>query len=371
MAKIALISEHLSPQTLGLAQALTFHRHDVMIITSAGEEVPDGISYPVLRFFKTWSAWEALKFFPHMLSQAPDIWHFVFAGEAHEKALPKMAHLILAQLAKALPRRVVASSFYDSLYQTPARKVAPMLKSSDIVTTATREQLMFIKRRSWIKNFCETEVLPPFALHTSENEENILDPDLVKLVQSMSPYLLIPNERLNPNLSEDSHFIRLLSQKKLLVCGSRQNMKIKQLGLQSSHPEIAFVGSRLTEAQQAYLLKNSQGLLIAFEDFSAIELLQFHRLGSKAKKALITTRRQAEALPGIALHGKNGFVLDQGLSSLLQLLSDNPELKLQEESFQSVSSDLTDSALNELNRLYSKVQYLKSTAVDSQRSAHS
>lgn len=371
MAKIALISEHLSSQTLGLAQALTFHRHDVIIITSAGEEVPDAITYPVLRFFKTWSAWEALKFFPHLLSQAPDVWHFVFARDHHGDALPKTAHLILAQLAKALPRRVVASSFYDSLYETAARKLVAMLKSSDIVTTATREQLMFIKRRSWIKNYCETEVLPPFSEKSSHEDQNILDPDLIKLVQNMSPYLLIPNERLSPLLSEDSLFTQLLKKKNLLVCGSRPNLKMKQLGLRSSHPEIAFVGSRLTEAQQSYLLKHSQGMLISFEDFSAVELLQFHRLCSKAKKALITNRRQAEALPGISLHGKNGFVLDQGLASLIQLLGSNPDLKLQEELFQSVSTDLTDSALNELNRLYSKVQHIKSTAIDSRRSAHS
>ena len=364
MAKIALITEHITPQVLGLAQALQFHRHEIMLITSYDEEVPENINYQVLRFFKTWSAFEAIRFFPRLLGQAPDVWHFVFSSPDHKPALPKTAQYILAQLAKALPRRVLAASFYDSLFEIPGRKVAPMMKIVDIVTTATREQLMFIKRKSWLKNFSETEVLPPFVVTAATLADASLDQDLSRLLNSMSPYLLIPNERINQNLQDDALLLAFLKQKKLIVCGSRPMMKIKQLGLQSSHPEIAFVGRQILDSDMHSLLKNSQGLLIAFDDFSAIELLHFHHLCQQTKTPILANPRQAEALPGLCLHGKNGFILDQGLRSLNLLLAENPNLATVADDYHLLTTDLADSALNELNRLYSKVQHLKTSQKD-------
>lgn len=364
MAKIALISSQLTPQTLGLAQSLQFHRHEVLIITSFGEPVPDGLNLQVLRYFKSWSAFEAIKFFPHLLGHAPDVWHFVFASQTQHQNLPKTGHWVLAQAAKALPRRVVAVSFYESLFEVAARKVIPMLKVADIVTTATREQLMFIKRRSWLKSYCETEVLPPFVLNSNSPSKEAIDQDLVKLMNSMQPYLVIPSERLPSKLSEDPQFESFLKSKNLIICGSRQTMRFKTLGLKNSPSQVAFVGSNLSDATLHRLLEKSQGLLTAFDHFSAVELLNFHRVCQQTHTPILATARQAEALPGMCVHGKNGFIIDNGLRSLVQLLDNNPQLSTPADQYHSISSDLTDSALNELNRLYSKVQFAKAEKKD-------
>lgn len=364
MSKIAVISEHLTPQVLGLAQALHFQRHEVLIITSHAEEIPDDIPFQVLKFFKTWSAFEAIRFFPRLLGHAPDVWHFVFSIKGSKKSLPRTGQYVLARLAKALPRRVIAASFYESLYHTPSRKFAPMMKAVDIITTSTREQLMFIKRKSWINHFCETAVLPPFLASSSQALKTEIDQDLAKLLRSMQNYLLIPSERINPILSEDSHFTNLLKLKKLIICGSRPAMKIKQLGLQSLHSDIAFVGKQNSEADMYHLLKNSRALLVAFDNYSAVELLHFHQLCQQTKTPILASSRQAEALPGLCIHGKNGFILDQGLTTLLQLLQENPGLKTGDMEYPLLTADLTDSSLNELNRLYSKVQHIKTTAID-------
>ena len=104
--------------------------------------------------------------------------------------------------------------------------------------------------------------------------------------------------------------------------------------------------------------------VIAFDDFSAIELLHFHHLCQQTKTPILANPRQAEALPGLCLHGKNGFILDQGLRSLNLLLAENPNLATTSDDYHLLTTDLADSALNELNRLYSKVQHLKTSQKD-------
>lgn len=351
MAKIALLTKKLTPEALGLAQALQFHRHEVLMITSHTETVPDGLGYQVLTYFKTWSAVEALKFFPRMLGHNPEVWHFVFADQ--EQEYPTAAHWVLANLARALPGRVVAASFYDSLFHTPARKALPLLKSCDIVTTATRENLMYIKRKAWLNKFAETEVLPPFLPASMENESEVMDQDLQQLIRAAQPYLLIPSETL-----PDQDWELILNKVNLIVCGARP---LKSLN------GIYYVGANLSPGQFAELLKKSRGLITAFEDLSVVELLKYHKVCSKTETVTLAHPRQTEALPGFCVPKRNGFLISS-MSDLNRLLHENPRLEVQTPKFEFVRSDLADSALNELNRLYSKVRHSKTTAIDFKRS---
>ncbi len=347
MAKIALLSRTLSPQVLGLAQALKNHHHEIILITSADEAVPDDLGFQVLTYFKKWSAVEALKFFPRLLGQAPEVWHFVFSDMDTEK--PSPAHWVLSNLVRALPGRVVAASFYDSLLQVPALTTVPLLKSCDIVTTATRENLMYLKRKSWLNKYCETEVLPPFFQSAQETEASDLDQDLSSLIHSAQPYLVVPTEKL-PDLDWEM----ILNKVNLIVCGPRPPRS----------PEgVYYVGSHLPEYQFSEILRNSRGLLTAFEDLSVVELLNFHRLHSQTETIVLAHPRQTEALPGFCIPKRNGFLIHT-LSQLNQLLLDNPNLEVTTPRFESLRTDLADSALNELNRLYSKVRHQKTASID-------
>ncbi len=360
MAKIALLTQRITPEALGLARALKFHRHEILLITSAMETVPDDLGYQVLTYFKTWSAFEALKFFPHILGQAPEVWHFVFSDMEHEK--PSPAHWVLAQLVRALPGRVVAASFYDSLFEFSKTRIgsllssAPLarfLKSCDIVTTETRENLMYIKRQGWLHRFSETEVLPPFIIPASGAYEKSLDQDLQQLVEAATPYLILPSEHL-PDLDWNS----ILGKVQLIVCGQRPDR---------SPDGVFYIGRNLPAADFHAILERSLGVLTAFDDFSLVELLKFQRLCSETKTPVLASPRQAEALPGLCVHKRNGFWI-QELGQLNQLLIDNPGLKIQSPLFESVKMDLADSALNELNRLYAKVRHQKTSQIDFKRS---
>jgi len=351
MAKIALLTQKLTPEALGLARALKFHRHDILLITSAMETVPDDLGFQVLTYFKSWSAFEALRFFPRILGQAPEVWHFVFADAAFEKPTP--AHWILAQLARALPGRVVAASFYDSLFEMSVTRLLPFLKSCDIVTTATRENLMFIKRKSMLHRHCETEVLPPFITSSSPDFEQIVDQDLQQLIEAASPFLVIPSEHLP---AQD--WSQILNKVQLIVCGPRP---------ERSADGVFYIGRSLIPGHFQEILGRSLGLLTAFDDLSVVEMLNLQRMSTQTRTPILANARQAEALPGLCVHKRNGFLI-QDLSQLNQLLIDNPKLEVTAPLFESVKTDLADSALNELNRLYSKVRHLKTSQVDFKRS---
>lgn len=362
MAKIALLTKKLTPQALGLAQALQFHRHEITIMTSASEVVPDNLGFPVLTYFKKWSALEALRFFPRILGQAPDVWHFVFSDSKTEK--PSGAQLVLASLARALPGRVVASSFYDSLFEIPGHRLAPFTRLCDIVTTATRENLMYLKRRGWLGKHTETEVLPPFVLNSGWHEKVSQDPDLGQLIAAIQPYLLLPSEHL-PSFD----WQEVLSSINVVVCGPRPQKPIKALGFQEIPQGLYFVGHPISDSQMLQLLQASRGLLTAGDEYSVIELLHFHRLCFHTKSPVLASPRQAEALPGFCVNQRNGFLLDQNLRTFKKLLVENEELILAQPLFESLKSDITDSALNELNRLYAQIQHMKTSAFDRKSSS--
>lgn len=370
MAKVAVLSRTITSQTLGFAQALKMQRHDVLLITSqdlalSPQELANDldIEFPTLRCFKDWSAIEAIKNFPKLLTHGIEVWHFVFSDCDLDQ--PRGAHFAIAQMAKVVPHSVVAASFFDSVFNVPKWQITPFLKSNDIVTTADRESLMYLKRKNRLNNKSSLEVLPPpmASNHNNQNSSADIDTDIQRLAFARKPYLLVANERL-PKFDWDY----VLSQVNLIILGPRpQNLWIENfLQEQRSQPEkqlsdpllleqkISYAGKHLSENSLRYLLQNSQGLLTAFDDLSSVELMNWHRLCQKTQTPVLAHPRQVEALPGFCVHDRNGFVLESGIHSLKVLLSSNNELKLAQPQFELIRADISDSILNEISRMYAR-----------------
>lgn len=366
MAKIALITQKLSPEFLGFAKALHFHRHEVMIITSAEAVIPDGLPYETLTYFRRWSALEALRLFPRLLGHSPLVWHFVFSDLDQEKLRP--AHWVLAQLARAIPGRVIAASLFDTPFEVVKWKLRPLLKSCDIVTTGSRESLMYLKRQKLLGGFCQTEVLPPLqSISEDFLEAGHHDQDVEKLAQSLKPYLIVPNSRLSHASKNSADWSELAAKISLVFLGPRPEHLFEKLSAPSN---IYFVGSHLSPADLAYLFSQSSGLLTAFDELSEVELMRYHEICSLTKTPTLATPRQAEALPGFCVVRKNGWVLEKGVQSFRQLFFDNPELRLNQPQYDRRTYEIADSALNELNRMYSKVRHMKSSGkIDSASNA--
>jgi hypothetical protein len=356
MAKVALFTQSLGPEFLSFAKALQCQRHEVMVITSKNIVPPPQFPYQTLTYFQRWSLLEALRLFPRLLSHAPLIWHFVFSDLRQEKMSP--AYGLLAQLARAIPGRVIATSLFATPTEAKRRQLRSLLKACDIVTTGSRESLMYLKRQKLLSDFCQTEVLPPLqsldeeAL-TNKGEEH--DEDMEKLALSAKPYLVVPNSDFH---RDGIHWSELSAKISLVFLADRPTLSFGQTLPPSN---VYFAGSHLPPADVAYLLSESSGLFTAFADLSEIELMRFHELCSLSRTPTLATPRQAEALPGFCVAKRNGWILEKGVQSFRQLALDNPDLRLNQPQYERRTYELADSALNELNRLYAKVHHAKTS----------
>jgi hypothetical protein len=341
MAKIAVITKDWNESARALALSLHQCRHDVTVITSKNIQIEESFPFPILTTFKNWSSREVLQFFPRFFGQAPEIWHFVFSDPQSER--PGPGHWLLALLVKSLPRRVIAASIFSGLTQT--WRWSPFLKMCDITTLPTRESLMHLKRRGRFSAEAELEIFPPLLLRQSQKSQ-APSSEIDNLIENLGNYLVIPSDRFpeSPEWAfvEDFH--------RLVILGPRRWQQKKR----------TYVSQNLSEADFERLLLSSKALLIAFSDLSPTELMRCHQWAEKTGKPVIASPRQAEALPGLCVHQKSGWVLDRGIDSLRTLLLENPELILPDWQKRPRSYSLMDSCLNELNRLYSKVQLKKS-----------
>lgn len=353
MARIAIVSEFINEQVLEFARSLRSQHHDIFLVTGVDQRIDDSSNFQILQFFRTWSAAEAAKFFFKVLPMNPEIWHFVYPD--HENMNPKLAHIVLANLVRVFPRKVVATTFYDCVPETMATKM--FVKSCDIITTATREDLMTLKRNLWPSKFCELEVLPPLETYmaTTKNPYQKFEleaEDLSILVKNATPYIFVPSTKpayIEWQEVEDVH-------KMIFNCRRRRKSAVN----------FYFTGGNLDAAQFEFLIKNSSAVLIAFQSIPMSDLLMLQRLCAKHQIPIIANSRQAEALPGICIPKRNGFIVRNKLQFQM-LVSTNAKFELASPLFEVIKSEVLDTSMNELNRLYNKVRSKKELGVGQQK----
>lgn len=341
MAKIAVITKDWNESAKSMALSLHQCRHDVTVITSKNTQIEESFPFPILTAFKSWSSLEVLHFFPRFLGQAPEVWHFVFTDPQGER--PGAGHWLLALLAKSLPRRVIAASLFSGV--TQSWKWSPFLKMCDITTVPTRESLMHLKRRGRFSPEAELEIFPPLLLGQNTKNQSARH-EIDHLIENLGSYLIVPSDRFHEGIEWD--FIEEVHR--LVVLGPRRWGQNKR----------TYISQNLSEVDFERLLLSSRAMLIAFSDLSPVELMKCHQWAEETGKPIIASPRQAEALPGLCVHQKSGWVLERGIDSLRTILLENPDLYLPSWDKRPRSYSLMDSCMNELNRLYTKVQLKKS-----------
>lgn len=357
MSKIAMISTTLGPQTIALSKALQVHRHEVMHITSKNQIPPFESSLPTLTFFEKWSAWEAIKFFPHLTTCGADIFHFV--SEDSDPHSVRLGHVLMAQFLRALPQKIIVASFFQSHAHKrsrwplngPLNLMEPFLNAMDVVTFPTQERLLWNRRNYRLKKLLLSDILPPLPQMNITSPAELtdkknFDDELVSLVDKLTPYLLIPASQEIPEIKKlhEHGSDNILNQYKYAYWGERTQRA-------ALNP---FYFGPLNEEEKIYTVANAKALLLAFSEFSSIELQKFLEISILTGTPLIVRPRQIDLVPGLVRAQKTGFVLDKGISSLQNLLESNPHLKVSEKNSPEQMQSLTDSCLNELNRLYNK-----------------
>lgn len=333
MAKVALITESFSPLVENLAVALGHQKQEVVIITSraAAEKIPSGLT--VLAPFRKWSALEAMRALPALLSQNFDVWHFLFPTAENR---PMGAHWVLATMARGLPQKIIAGSFSspDSLQGWDARFLALL----DLALFANRSFLMQAKRRRQLAPHTLAEVLPPLDGGPPSSDARIRE-ETHRLLDSLRPFLILPDLQEGPEWLAHSplDFVVLKPHPKR---GSK-------------HPRVFYTGE-LTPAERDLFIERSRAICLLYGDYSVLELQRFHQWSEKSQRPLIARRLQTEIWPGLCWHLKSGWILEDDKDALRNLLIENPTLALPS-GFENYSRrELVDSTLNQLLRLYQR-----------------
>lgn len=337
MAKIALICKDFHPTTRELAWALYHQKFEVMVITSKNVHPSEKLPFQILSYFQKWSTLEAVSLIPRLLSNTPEIWHFVFHSHRDR---PTMAHVALALFAQGLPRRMVASS----LFTTPHKKNHWTWKGffhlCDLATLGTRENLMSLKRRHLLPDKILTEVLPPLQSHHFAEESP--DEDVEKFCQSAKPFIFIPATKVEATV------IERITQAGFSAVLNRQRPSF------NPKPRVFYFSTQLSDQELLSIAKASSSLLLAFSSYSVYELLKWQRLSEVSGTPLIVNPYQVECLPGLVLHEKTGWILQNGEPSL-DLLLHNKDLRLAKPVLNKDSRAPIDSSMNGLNRLYIQI----------------
>jgi hypothetical protein len=337
VAKIALFCESYHETTRDLARALHSLRHEVILVTSRNVQHDEHLPFPVLTYFKKWSALEALKFIPRFISHAPDVWHFSFPEP--KKNPPKGAHLVLAALANGFPRRIAMASFFSVLPKVSVtlRSLLPLCHA---VTFGAREDLMNAKRSGLVKHTSLLEVFPPLPKSQSLAPASLPE-DFLKLIKNLQTYLFVWSEDVPVEMINAAHRAHL----KILAKGPR-NLHLDQ-------KNIWFLPEGVSQQQIQFAAQNSKGIALQNNDLELSELHRFQSLSQAGRVPLFVSPRQAEALPGLCLHQRSGWIIHSH-EEWSQLLQSSEFNKFRYQSGPESSFSLQDSAINDLNRLMIK-----------------
>jgi hypothetical protein len=337
MAKIALFCENFHETTRDLARALHSLRHEVILVTSREVEHTEDLPFTVLTYFKSWSALEGIKFIPRFISHAPEVWYFCFPEPRRHP--PKGAHVMLAAVAQGLPRRIVMASFFSVLPRASValRGLLPLCK---VVTFGAREDLMNAKRKGLPNKEALLEVFPPLPRREHQGQENLKE-DYLRLIETLRPYIFVWSEDPPSELIDAAVNANL----KLLARGPRN--------LHKDQKNVWFLPEGLSQNQIRFAAHQAQGIALHTSDLDLSELHRMYEFSQSGKVPLFVSARQAEALPGLCVHQRTGWVVNKP-TDIRKLFASSEFQNFRYQAGPQSNFSITDSAINDLNRLMTK-----------------
>lgn len=365
MAKIILVSQKITATSWQLAQALRSQQHEVVILTSHGEE-PLGELHNIefMAYFKTWSWLEGLRIIPGLFGLQPQILHLVL-----EEDQMSSAQMILSTFAKSHPSCVLTTSLLH--IRRGLRRSNPvryLIEESDIITCPTVEtlgQLRGLNVRA--TNQGRGILAPALDFREQSSADSSSDDSEARLLKDLEsePYFVVPFRapRFNP---ESEHLIRIrtLAQKhKVVLWGSYSHWTLRErkqfaAWMARFHCDQQWVltGSMSTALSRA-LLEGAEAFVLAGQKFTPVEMTEYYMRAIQSQAVMILDSRQTSVHSDLWKNTVNCWVLNHEniQRDLVQLLA-RPHLHLPEvlSEQRAQSSHLIDSTLNELNRLYNK-----------------
>ena len=371
MAKIILVTEKVNSTSWPLALSLKAQQHEVVFLTSFGEDATNADGIRFMAYFKKWSFLEAIRVLPMLFSYEPQVLHIIL----DQKPLTA-AHAVLASYAKSHPLIVLTTSLLQ--FERRLRAGSPtrlLLQESDIVTCPSVDSLAKLRGMNVRSKRQGRGILPP-ALDLYES--TLLEEPHYEEVESESvaeeslshhlkdePYFVVPC--FEKNFSTDSSYFRRLARIAethfVVLWGSSQSWPLRSRKQFETWMESQGLANRwmfsgaLPYSLEKELLKNAQCLVLAGIKLSPQEISQFYLKAIQSNTPLSLDSKQASVHAHLWRKNINCWILnheslDKELSTFLTKENFRPPECLQEKLTE--NRHLTDTPLNELNRLYTR-----------------
>lgn len=371
MAKIILVTEKVNSTSWPLALSLRAQQHEVVFLTSKGEEAANADGIRFMAYFKKWSFLEALRILPMIFSYEPQILHIIL-----DQGPLTPAHAVLAGYAKSHPLMVLTTSLLQ--FERRLRTGSPtrlLLQESDIVTCPSVDSLAKLRGMSVRSKKQGRGILPP-ALdlyestlleepHLEENKSEILVEENWADHLKDEPYFIIPC--FEKTFSPDKIFFRRLARicetRFVVLWGSNQDWPLRSrkqfenwMAEQNLNDRWMFSGALPAQLERE-LLKQTECLILAGIRLSPQAISQFYLKAIQCNTPLALDTKQASVHAHLWRKNINCWILNhESLDKEFGAFLTKDDFRPPESLHEKLSEDrhLTDTPLNELNRLYTR-----------------
>lgn len=365
MAKIILVSKHVTPTTWQLAQALRTQQHEVAILTSHKEEPIDDLhNIAFMAYFKTWSFLEGVKILMGLFGFQPQILHIVLDDDQMNGA-----QMVLSAFAKSHPSCVLTTSLLNIRVGLNRKNpVRYLIEQSDIITCPTVESLGQLRGLNVKASAQGRGILPPaLNLEKDHLNDDPMDDLETRFLNDLteSDYFVIPfrEPSFRPQAKSFKRMLTLAQNKKIVLWGSyshwtlRDRKKFAQWMKEHDCENRWVVSGPMSVSLSKKLLKDAAALVLAGQNFTPIEITEYYIRAIQSEAVLILDSKQSSVHADLWKSGKNCWILSQDNLALdLKNLLNRHSLKLPEllSEINTQNEHIVDSSLNELNRLYNK-----------------
>lgn len=376
MARIAFFSERLPNRdddislfSFGLIQSLADHHHDIRVYSTNDDRLwPISHSrIEVVRPFKRWNWWEALKLIPLLAIDAPEIIHFVQPRLESVKGFGPSPLNFFAALANLPTRPKIVLSLYE-LDKKALEKLRAMLMIANLILVRSQPQKEELVNQFKILER-KVQVLPVFALSPNEMNDEALPEALTEFLLTPSRFIFVPggldqHENVESLLSIMSVIADQNAEVKFVVEGAWSDLPIvKRRELQarfSQHSAAArtLLTGQLTATQESFLFRQAQAVLLAPLDPFKLKFWRHSRMALRSESAIVVSTAQAFSdelnwTDDFAVIGKDNEAI---ANACLKLLKDEVANRtLRNKVLELADRQATDDPSNHLSRLYSEL----------------
>lgn len=362
MAKIILVSKNVNPTSWQLTQALKSQQHEVVLLTSYGENPPNTSGIEFMGFFKRWNLFEGLRIIPGLFGLQPQILHILLEDDRMNPA-----QIILSAFAKSHPACVLTTSLLHIKRglsrQNPVRY---LLEQSDIVTCPTVEALGQLRGLNVRSTRQGRGILPPVLdLKSKSKKEDNMDGS--HLVHSLinENFVVIPfrETHFNPDAQVFMR-IRTMAQKyKVILWGSYSHWTLRDRKKFAVWMDKFACGHNWAVTGEIdpdlshLLLEKSSAFILAGQNLTPVEMTEYYIRAIESHAVLVLDSKQSSVHSDLWKNTVNCWILDfHHLQRDIVRLLAKSTLKLPESISEQLAKDrhLIDSSLNELNRLYNR-----------------